>query len=198
MHDLTPATAIVAAVVTNIRDDQLDLPTPCPDVTVAGLLHHVAGLSQVFAAAASQDRPAGADGTPSFPDGSRLGADWRARIPEHLRVLAEAWRPESAWKGFTRAGGVDLPRDVAGSVVTNELLAHGWDLAVATGQPYRTDADVVAAALEFVGPAVAAAPEGTPGLFGPPVAVPDDAPPLDRLLGLTGRDPRRRAPGTTV
>jgi len=27
------------------------------------------------------------------------------------------------------------------------------------------------------------------GLFGPPVDVPDDAPLLDRVIGLTGRDP---------
>ncbi|WP_245721908.1 hypothetical protein [Nocardia crassostreae] len=31
--------------------------------------------------------------------------------------------------------------------------------------------------------------EGTPGLFGPVVPVPDNAPTLDKVLGLTGRDP---------
>ena len=38
-------------------------------------------------------------------------------------------------------------------------------------------------------------PSRTPGLFGPPVPVPKDAPLLDRLLGLTGRDPAWRAGG---
>jgi hypothetical protein len=32
------------------------------------------------------------------------------------------------------------------------------------------------------------------GVFGPAVAVPDDAPLLDRLLGLTGRDPSAKLP----
>jgi hypothetical protein len=30
------------------------------------------------------------------------------------------------------------------------------------------------------------------GLFGPPVSVPDSAPLLDQLIGLTGRDPAWR------
>jgi hypothetical protein len=49
----------------------------------------------------------------------------------------------------------------------------------------------VAACLAFVGsfepPPGGAADDG--GLFGPPVAVPDDAPAIDRLIGATGRDP---------
>jgi hypothetical protein len=32
-------------------------------------------------------------------------------------------------------------------------------------------------------------PQGTPGLFGPPIFLPDDAPLLDRVIGLAGRDP---------
>jgi hypothetical protein len=41
----------------------------------------------------------------------------------------------------------------------------------------------------FVQASVAQNPDGSPGLFGPLVPVPDDAPLFDRLIGLTGRDP---------
>lgn len=191
MSDLSPATDALAAVVQAVRDDQLELPTPCRDTTVGALLGHLDGLTRVFALAAHDDRPDGGDVAPSA-GASRLAAGWRQRIPEQLAELAEAWRSGSSRQGTTRVGGVELPRNVAGLVVTDELIVHGWDLAVATGQAYTADPGLIELALQFVGPAVTQAPEGTPGLFGPPVAVPDDAPALDRLLGLTGRDPHWR------
>ena len=72
---------------------------------------------------------------------------------------------------------------------------HGWDIAAATGHGYACETDLVQAAYEFVQSAVAQDPEGSPGLFGPPVRVPDSAPLLDRLIGLTGRDPAWRPDG---
>jgi hypothetical protein len=33
-------------------------------------------------------------------------------------------------------------------------------------------------------------PAGTEGLFGPAVPVPDDAPAIERIVALSGRDPR--------
>jgi uncharacterized protein (TIGR03086 family) len=190
MYDLTPATAMVSRVVVDTRDDQLGAATPCGDATVAELLDHIDGLCQAFTAAAAKDTSF-ADQAPG-PDGSQLGPDWRERIPGRLAGLAAAWQAAPAWTGMTRAGGVDMPADVAANVATNEVVVHGWDLAVATGHAYAADPALVEAAREFVEPTMSQSPDGVPGLFGPPVAVPDDAAPLDRLVGLTGRDPAWR------
>jgi uncharacterized protein (TIGR03086 family) len=187
MHDLTPATDMVSRVVRDTTDDQLGAPTPCSDATVADLLDHIDGLCQAFTAAAAKDSTH-ADQAP-VADGSRLGPDWRERIPDRLAELAAAWRAESAWTGMTRAGGVDMPAEVAASVATNEVLVHGWDLAAATRHDYSADAELIEAALEFVGPTASQNPDGVPGLFGAPVESPAGASPLDRLVAMTGRNP---------
>ena len=68
-----------------------------------------------------------------------------------------------------------------------ELVLHGWDLAVATGQAYTVPDQAAAAAL--------AAVEANAELFrqykgfAEPVPVADGAPSLDRALALSGRDP---------
>ena len=90
---------------------------------------------------------------------------------------------------MTKAGGQDLPAELVGIIALDEVIVHGWDIAVASGQSFSCPPELLEAAHGFVQPTVAGNPDGTPGLFGPPVPVPDDAPPLDRLLGLTGRDP---------
>lgn len=191
MPDLMPATGMLARVVTDIRDEQLSAPTPCRGVTVADLLDHVGGLCLAFTAAAAKDLDAA--GQAPSADGSRLATDWRMRMPDRLAQLAAAWSDEKAWSGMTRAGGLDMPGEVAGRVATNEVVVHGWDIAAATGQDYSCEADLLEVAYTFVQSAVAQNPDGSPGLFGPPVEVPDNAPLLDRLIGLTGRDPAWRA-----
>ena len=85
-------------------------------------------------------------------------------------------------------------RRIAGScpglVALDELVVHGWDIAVAIGQPYAPPVEDVEAAMSFVA-AFDAPRDGN--LFGPAVLVPDNAPALDRLLGLTGRGPKWRS-----
>jgi uncharacterized protein (TIGR03086 family) len=185
MIDLEPATTVLSAVVERVRDDQLSAPTPCVGTSIGALLDHVDGLSLAFTAAATKTP---IDGAPSA-DASRLGQHWRSRIRERLAGLASAWRDEGAWVGMTRAGGVDLPAEVAGVVALNEVVVHGWDIAVASGQRFSCEPSLLEAAYGFVQATVAQHPHGSPGLFGPPVPVPDTAPLLDRLIGLTGRDP---------
>ena len=91
---------------------------------------------------------------------------------------------------MSRAGGVDFPGEMAGIVALTEVVIHGWDLAAASGQDYNVDPATLDAVLPHV---TAIAAEGpVEGLFGPAVPVADDAPTLDRVIGLTGRDPARR------
>jgi uncharacterized protein (TIGR03086 family) len=141
-----------------------------------------------FAAAATKT-PVPAGRPARSADASRLGADWRVWIAERLETLAAAWRDEAAWAGMTQAGGQDLPAEVAGVIALDEVIVHGWDIAVASGQRFSCEQPLLEAAYGFVQQSVAQNPQGTPGLFGPPVPVPDDAPLLHRLLGLAGRDP---------
>jgi len=68
-------------------------------------------------------------------------------------------------------------------------VIHGWDLARATGQPYRVDEASVQAAADFLSMAAAAAEPGQRGPFGPAVDVPPGASVLDRAVGLSGRNP---------
>ncbi|MEU2064445.1 TIGR03086 family metal-binding protein [Streptomyces sp. NPDC013455] len=185
--DLGPQTRLVARLAGSVTDEQLTAVTPCPDYAVRNLLGHLLGLSEAFLDAARKDLGPRTDTSPSatVPD---IGPGWRERLPEALEELAGAWRDPAAWTGDTRAGGVDLPGAVAGAVVAEELVIHGWDLARATGQEYAPDPAALDSALGFLLSATDD-PDGGTGLFGPVVPVPRDAPPLDRAVGLSGRNP---------
>lgn len=189
MLDLEPAARRLAHLLTDLPDRALGAPTPCPHYTAGDLVDHVGSMALAFRAAAAKDDlgpgPAGPSG-----DASRLGGDWRTRIPRDLMALAAAWREPAAWTGSTRAGGLELPGEVAGLVALDELVVHGWDLARAGGRDYDPHPPSLEAVLEFVAPFAEPGREASrAGLFGPAVAVPHDAPLLDRVVGLTGRDP---------
>ena len=187
--DLEPAARRLADLVGGVPDDLLDAPTPCPAYTLGDLVEHVGGAASAFTGAADKDL---GDATSQGPSGdaSRLSDDWRTRIPRDLAALADAWRDPDAWTGMTKAGGVDLPGEVAGLVALDEIVVHGWDVARATGQAYDCDTPSLEAVNAFVSQfSEPGQEEARAGLFGPVVEVPGDAPLLDRVIGLTGRDP---------
>ncbi|HHV21295.1 MAG TPA: maleylpyruvate isomerase family mycothiol-dependent enzyme [Propionibacterium sp.] len=70
---------------------------------------------------------------------------------------------------------------------SSDLFMHAWDLGKATGQSVELDEDsatAMHAGLSAMGPGLQAS-----GQFGEPVPVAEDAHPVDRLMGLIGRDP---------
>jgi uncharacterized protein (TIGR03086 family) len=166
------------AVVRGIPSDRLDAPTPCADWTVQQLVDHQLEWGPALVAAARKELV-----PPGRVEGDSLEA--------HFAALVEAWGEPAAWAGVTRVGGpTELPATMIGGMVLAEVVVHGWDLAVATGQAVEWPADL----LEFVHEEVAKTAEQGRQMevYGPAVAVPDDAPLLDRILGLTGRDPKWR------
>ncbi|NKS00023.1 TIGR03086 family protein [Rhodococcus hoagii] len=194
-YDLGPASAQVGRVVAGVRDQHLELPTPCTEWSVTDLLRHLLELTNAFAAAARK-APFPGDGSARPAD---LPVDWREQLDRQLEALAAAWREPGAWQGEAEAGGVTMPAAVMGAVAIDELVLHGWDLARATGQPFESDPASVEASLSFAASmSVPGEEAGREGLYGPVVPVPDDASDLDRLLGYAGRDPRWAASGQMV
>jgi uncharacterized protein (TIGR03086 family) len=189
MVDLGPAAQQLAGLVARVGEDELDKPTPCPAYAVGDLIDHVGGLALAFTAAANKEFGTYGDMAPAG-DVSRLGDDWRTRIPRDLARLAEAWQKPDAWAGMTRVGGGEAPAEMAGLSLADELVVHGWDVARATGQPYRAEPEVLDAAQAFLSQfASPDAPDGPDVPFGPARMLPGDAPLLDRVVALAGRDP---------
>jgi uncharacterized protein (TIGR03086 family) len=170
----------------HVTDDQLDAPTPCEGRTVRLLLGHVVGLTRAFRASAEKDLGQWTDVDPDADGWPDVDADWRETLAERGPALVGAWRDPAAWTGMTRAGGVDLPGEVAGLVALDEVVLHGWDLARATGQDYEVDEATAEALMPFVS---GFDPSGTPGLFGPAREVPEGASRFARVLARAGRDP---------
>ncbi|GAA4911840.1 uncharacterized protein (TIGR03086 family) [Stackebrandtia albiflava] len=192
--DLAPAAETMRRLLTQVTDDQLDLPTPCERYRLGDLVEHVGGLASAFIDAAR--KAPGAGGAGPSGDAARLPPKWREIYGERLTELGEAWRDPAAWEGRTRAGGVDLAGSEAGAVALDELVLHGWDVARAVGLPYEPDE----ATLDVVEPFVASFSgpgheEARNGLFGPEVTPPAGASRFARVLAMAGRDPEWRPDG---
>jgi uncharacterized protein (TIGR03086 family) len=136
--------------------------------------------------------PARAPGSPA-PDAPASGL---ADVPD--RGLVEAYRDSAGalLAAFRQPGVLDrvhtvpigpVPGIAALHLRITEVLVHGWDLARATGQHAEFPEDLAEQELAFSRRKLGDIPAGrTP--FAPPQPVPDDAPAIDRLVALLGRN----------
>ncbi len=178
------AAAPHAALVRAAAGTPLSAPTPCAGWDLAGLVRHLLYWAPFLAAAGRRAEPApvaateqevALDGWPDALDAARAG-------------IVAAWSDPAAWEGTTTMAGPDaLPAPMIGGMVVGELVVHGWDLARTAGVRPEWPADLLSAVHDEV---AGMAPQGREmGIFGPEVPVPADAPLLDRIVALTGRDP---------
>lgn len=172
--------------VAEIGTVEWDEPTPCSDWTVAQLLDHVIDEHRWTApllSGASLDAATTAVAALPTPDGDRDPV-WQ----EAAASSASAWSADGAVGRMVHLGRGPTPARQYLHEMIFDLCVHSWDLGQATRTSHRLPADLVDAVYEMT-LGWSETLGSAPALFAPPVPVPDDAPVLDRLIGLTGRDP---------
>jgi uncharacterized protein (TIGR03086 family) len=175
----------LARVVEAVKPGQLHHPTPCTDWDIAQLRDHMVGWLSTFAAGFAD--PDGQAPRASL-DGYEPPTDPAAEVRAAARTLTGAIRAGAATRPL-RLGPSAMPGEMALNMILWEYLMHGWDLARATGQDWRPSARAAEESLSFAPAMLTEDYQGDGKPFGKPVPVPANAPPLDRLLGLSGRDP---------
>ena len=180
LDQLARALDDTATLVRGVREDQWDDPTPCSQWDVRDVVQHLVVGHQVFARAL-RGEPVGA--VPPDRSAGPLDAAYDTSAADML----EAFRAPGALDGEVTVPFGTVPGPVALHLRLVDALVHGWDVAVATGQRPGHDDALAEQEIGFTRTFLTRVPPGrTP--FAPSVPAGDDAPAIDRLAALLGRD----------
>ena len=192
---------IAEPVIAGVRPDQLELPSPCVEFTVKGLLDHlVFVLHRVAKLCRGDEAFAPGSLADDVVEHTDWAADWLAAAADVRSATADDALLERTivlpWAALTGAEML--------ATYTSEVTTHTWDLAKATGQSPEWDDAVCRLSLDAMhrelpmadrGPIWEAFRANAPAnmQFDPPfanaVAVGTDAPLIDQLVAWTGRRP---------
>ncbi len=169
------AQSAFAAVLSAVRPDQLETPTPCTEWSVRDLVAHVI---------AGNHRVAGSP-APELPDD----------LPTLIQLHAASARAAQAT--FAAPGGLEreyvtrmgsMPGTVIVGMRARDALVHAWDLAKATGQPTDIEPELAKEALEVSRQIVTDQLRGPGRPFGPEMRCDPGRPAGDRLAAFLGRE----------
>ena len=162
-------------VVAGVQPDQLRSATPLPGFDVGGLVDHIITLLGQFAAGAQ-----GSDHVVPAP------ADPAKAVRAASDRILEGWRLYGTDRDVSVTGtGPGMPGAAVLGMTIMEYVAHGCDLAMATGQAIPFTDQEFAVALDRGEATLKDEMRGDS--FGPRLDVADDAPVRDRFLAFMGR-----------
>ncbi len=170
-----------SSVISGVRSDQLDTPTPCREWTVRDLLAHTTGVVI--------NMGCGAAGRPLLPDVNAIPLE--GDVGTQFRT--EADRTLAAWTtrgldGEANVGAGPMPATAAISINLLDTATHSWDIAHATGQAAALPDELAVFILELSRGIVSDDIRSFAG-FDPAIQVPDGAGATDRLVAFLGRQP---------
>lgn len=165
-------------VVRAVPDDGWDADSPCEGWTARQVLEHVVESQHGFLA--RFDLAPAVDGEDDPRDRWDLVRDGIQRGLDD---------PEAAAITYDGMFGETTFADTVDQFMSADLTVHSWDVARAAGlsEHEAIPEDEVRRLDERLRPMGDTI--RMPGVFGPEVPVPDDAPAQDRLLGFLGRHP---------
>ncbi|WP_340685368.1 TIGR03086 family metal-binding protein [Amycolatopsis coloradensis] len=182
---IAPAAAEFAGILRRIGESDLSARTPCAEYDVRALLNHLLYWGPWLEAAGRKAPPPEVSSGEAEAD--LVGDGWLDGIEKQTVRLVDVFGAPEAWRGQTTFGGNPMPASMAGYMVLDEFVFHGWDLARATGAEFTVLPEVAdavyAIALEIGDQARAMK------VYGEEVTVADDATAFERALGATGRNP---------
>lgn len=175
LAQLDQAIEQTSKIVDGVTDDLWGNATPCTEFDARGVTNHLIGALDMFTAAITgQAAPA-------------AGGDEKSNFHRAADAVAKAWRePEALTRTLTLPFG-EMPGAQALGVNVMEIIVHGLDIAVATGQEAVIDQEMAEAGLAQT-KAAGVDNFRVPGVFGAEVAIADDAQPHRRLLAFLGRN----------
>ena len=175
------ALATTDRFVTGIRPEQWGLGTPCAGWDVRRLVNHVVGGLRIYTAELTGTQAGQAH------EDDWLGDDPAGAYRDAARSVLAAWRSPGAMSLTVSLGIGQMPAPMAAVIELTEIVVHGLDIAVATGQEDAVDEPQAAALLELMqGMGVDAF--RVPGVFGPALSASGAAPAHVRLMAFLGRD----------
>ena len=177
-------------LVAAVTGEQWELPTPCSDWTVRQLVNHVVGGNRLFTRVLGGEPLPPRDQLGRRAGEDQLGADPSDAYATSAADLLTALRAPGALEGTYTVPAATLPGPAIVHLRTVETLVHGWDLARAIDRPAPFSEELAEGELAFSRDLLGRIPEGRHP-FGAARPVDDDAPAIDRLAALLGRDPRR-------
>jgi uncharacterized protein (TIGR03086 family) len=169
-------------VVAGVGREQWSAATPCDGWDVKALLNHLVSGNLW---AAELGGGATIEEVGDLLDGDVLGDDALVTYEASAQVAAAIFEVPGALEAPCAVSYGPVPGSVYAGHRFIDVLVHGWDLAVATGQDTTLDPELVDAAYQLL--QREADMIRASGMFGKDLAVPADAGAQTRLLAFIGR-----------
>jgi uncharacterized protein (TIGR03086 family) len=180
LDQLREAHGVFLDVLSNVRPEQMSLPTPDDEWDVRALINHVV-LGNTWAAENVKT------GSAPRPSDDIIGEREPVEVyTTSADAMMASFEEPGALARMVKMSFGEMPAAGLAGFRFVDLIVHAWDLASATGQDTDFAPDLCEAALAMSRQRLTGMHRGNMP-FKDEVSVPADAPAADRLAGFLGR-----------